>query len=299
MEMDFDLEEETPRRLRGRLSGLVVLVIVAGVLLASSVFTVSEIQQAVVTQLGKPVRVVKEPGLHMKVPFIQQVTYFDDRLLDYDSAPTEVVTKDKKTLVVDNYSRWRITDPLLFLQTVRNEAGAQARLDDIIYSELRVDLGQSNLNEIVATKRKEIFTTVTERSNDKAREYGIRVVDVRVKRADLPVQNEKAVYGRMRAERHRIARQYRSEGKEEALKIRSETDKEKTILLADAYEKEQLLRGEGDAEAVRIYADAYKRDPDFFKFLRTLEAYKGALKEKTTVILPPDSDFLRFLKGAR
>ncbi len=300
MEREFDLEfeEERPKRFR-RLSGPVVALIVVAMLLSFSVFTVTETQQGVVTQLGKPVRVEKSPGLHLKIPFFQQVTYFDDRLLDYDSAPTEVVTKDKKTLVVDNYSRWRITEPLRLLQTVRDENGAQARLDDIIYSELRVELGQHDLIEIVATKRNEIFTKVTNASNEKAKEYGIKVFDVRVKRADLPVENEKAVYGRMRAERERIAKQYRSEGKEEALKIRSETDKQKTILLATAYEKEQRLRGEGDAEAVRIYAEAFERDPEFYDFLRTLEAYRKSLKDRTTVVLPPDAQFLRFLKGTR
>ncbi|MFQ5892767.1 MAG: protease modulator HflC [Nitrospinota bacterium] len=298
--MEMELEEEQPRRFGiTRRSGLVVLLLAGAFLLFSSAFTVSEVQQVVVTQLGKPVRVIQDPGLHFKLPFLQQVLFFDNRLLDYDSAPTEVVTKDKKALVVDNYSRWRIRDPLLMLQTVRDENGAQARLDDIIYSELRVELGLHTLIEIVASKRKEIFSKVTAKSNEKASEYGIEILDVRVKRADLPVENEKAVYGRMRAERQRIARQYRSEGQEEALKIRSITDKEKTILLADAYEKEQRLRGEGDAEAVAIYAEAFERDEDFYAFLRTLEAYRRSLTDKTTVFLPPDSQFLRFLKEAR
>lgn len=302
MEREFEIEEEQPRRFgfgNIRTSGLAVVVIVVGFVLISSLYTTSEVQQAVVTQLGKPVRVVRNPGLHFKIPFIQQVVLFDKRLLDYDAAPTEIVSKDKKNLVVDNYSRWRISDPLLFLQTVRNENGAQARLDDIIYSELRLELGLHELIEIVASKRKEIFSKVTARSNEKAKEYGIEVLDVRVKRADLPPENEKAVYGRMRAERQRIARQYRSEGKEEALKIRSTTDKLKTILLADAYENEQRLRGKGDAKALAIYAEAFERDEEFYSFLRTLEAYRQSLKERTTVILPPDSQFLRFLKEAR
>ncbi|MEE8219798.1 MAG: protease modulator HflC [bacterium] len=302
MEREFEIEEEQPRRfgLRNiRTSGIAVLVIVAGFVFFSSLFTVSEVQQVVITQLGKPVREIRNPGLHFKLPFFQQVLYFDKRLLEYDSAPTEIVTKDKKALVVDNYSRWRIIDPLLMLQTVQNENGAQARLDDLIYSELRLELGLHDLIEIVASKRKEIFLKVTARSNEKAKEYGIEVLDVRVKRADLPPENEQAVYGRMRAERQRIARQYRSEGKEEALKIRSTTDKVKTILLADAYEQEQRLRGKGDAEALGIYAEAYERDEEFYSFLRTLEAYRGSLKENTTVILPPDSQFLRFLKEAR
>lgn len=305
MEMDLDSEEEQPSRFGGmRLGGMRMGVIMVALLgaafvLFSSLFTVSEIQQGVVTQLGKPVRVVKNPGLHFKLPFFQQVIFFDNRLLDYDSAPTEVVTKDKKALVVDNYSRWRIKDPLLMLQTVQNENGAQARLDDIIYSELRLELGLHSLIEIVASKRKEIFSKVTASSNEKAKEYGIEIIDVRVKRADLPPENEKAVFGRMRAERQRIARQYRSEGKEEALKIRSKTDKLRTILLADAYQQEQILRGNGDASAVTIYAEAFERDQEFYAFIRTLEAYKQSLKNNTTVILPPDSQFLRFLKESR
>ena len=305
MEMELDPEEEQPSRFGGmRLGGMRMAVIMVALLgaafmLFSSLFTVSEIQQGVVTQLGKPVRVVKNPGLHFKLPFFQQVIFFDNRLLDYDSAPTEVVTKDKKALVVDNYSRWRIKDPLLMLQTVQNENGAQARLDDIIYSELRLELGLHSLIEIVASKRKEIFSKVTASSNEKAKEYGIEIIDVRVKRADLPPENEKAVFGRMRAERQRIARQYRSEGKEEALKIRSKTDKLRTILLADAYQQEQILRGNGDASAVTIYAEAFERDQEFYAFIRTLEAYKQSLKNNTTVILPPDSQFLRYIKEAR
>ena len=305
MEMELDPEEEQPSRFGGmRLGGMRMAVIMVALLgaafvLFSSLFTVSEIQQAVVTQLGKPVRVVKNPGLHFKLPFFQQVIFFDNRLLDYDSAPTEVVTKDKKALVVDNYSRWRIKDPLLMLQTVQNENGAQARLDDIIYSELRLELGLHSLIEIVASKRKEIFSKVTASSNEKAKEDGIEIIDVRVKRADLPPENEKAVFGRMRTERQRIARQYRSEGKEEALKIRSKTDKLRTILLADAYQQEQILRGNGDASAVTIYAKAFERDQEFYAFIRTLEAYKQSLKSNTTVILPPDSQFLRYIKEAR
>ena len=305
MEMELDPEEEQPSRFGGmRLGGMrmgVIMVALLGAAFAlfSSLFTVSEIQQAVITQLGKPVRVVQSPGLHFKLPFFQQAIFFDNRLLDYDSAPTEVITEDKKALVVDNYSRWRIKDPLLMLQTVQNENGAQARLDDIIYSELRVQLGLHTLIEIVASKRKEIFSKVTASSNEKAKEYGIEIIDVRVKRADLPPENEKAVFGRMRAERQRIARQYRSEGKEEALKIRSKTDKLRTILLADAYQQEQTLRGNGDASAVTIYAEAFERDQEFYAFIRTLEAYKQSLKDKTTVILPPDSQFLRFLKESR
>ncbi|MFQ5894662.1 MAG: protease modulator HflC [Nitrospinota bacterium] len=274
----------------------VVVAIVLLLILANSVFyTVGEWEQAVVTRLGKPVGGVKGPGLHWRMPFVEKVHPFERRILEYDSNPTEVITADKKTLIVDNFSRWRIVAPLLFLQTVQNEDGAQARLDDIIYSELRVELARHLFHDIISEKRGEMMERVTGRSAKKALEYGIQVVDVRIKRADLPRENEQAVYGRMKAERERIARQYRSEGKEEALKIRSQTDKERTILLAEAYEKEQKLKGEGDALAIKITAAAFSQEPEFYAFLKSLEAYRTALKDKTTLILPPDSEFLSFL----
>lgn len=276
-----------------------IAVIVLLILVNTTLFTVDQREQAIIIQLGRPIRVIKEPGLHAKVPFVQQVTRFDNRLLDYDAAAKEVITKDKKNLKVDNFAKWRITDPLRFLQTVRNEDGAQSRLDDIIYSELRLEMGLKDLIEIVSTQRSAIMAKVTARSNEKAAAYGIEIRDVRIKRADLPVENEKAVFGRMQAERQRIAKQYRAEGQEEAVKIRSETDKLKVILLAEAYEKEQKIRGEGDATAVKTYAQALQADPDFYAFLRSLEVYKKSFKDKTSVILSPQSDLLKYLKGTR
>ncbi len=233
----------------------------------------------------------------MKVPFIQSVTYFDDRLLEYDADPREIITKDKKALVVDNYSKWRIIDPLRFLQTVHNEQGAQARLDDIVYSELRVELGRHSLEEIVSKKRAELMQEVTERSSEKAREYGININDVRIKRADYPPENEPAIFNRMRAERERIAKQYRAEGEREAAMIRAETDKQKAFILADAYEKEQSTKGEGDAIAVKIYSEAYKKDEEFYAFLRSLEAYRASLANKTMLVVSSDSEFLKYLYG--
>ncbi len=273
-----------------------VIFIAIFLLLNSSVFTVDETQQGVVLQFQRIVKEVKEPGLYFKIPFIQSVEFFEGRLLEYDSAPKEIITKDKKTLVVDNYARWKISDPTKFYETVRNENGAQSRLDDVIYSDLRNELGKYDLVEIVRDKREEIMSVVTVSSNEKAQQYGIDVVDVRIKRADLPEQNERPVYDRMRAERKRQANLFRSEGEEEALKIRAETDKEKTIILSEAYKKAQQVKGEGDALAITIYADAYNRDPEFFQFMRTLEAYSVTLKTKTTLVLPPDSDFLKYLK---
>jgi membrane protease subunit HflC len=257
---------------------------------------VSETEQAVVTQLGRPVRLVRMPGLHLKVPFLQQLTLFENRLLDYDAAPAPVITRDKKNLLVDNYAKWQISDPLKFLQTVQNEAGAQARLDDIIYSKVREQLGLHDLVEVIATKRDPIMRAVTMGSNEAATAYGITVLDVRVKRADLPPENAQAVYGRMRTEREREAKRYRSEGQEEALKIRAETDKQKTIMLAEAYQQEQAIRGEGDAAAIHIYAAAFQQDPEFFTFTRTLEAYRKSLNGKTTLLLPSQMEFLKYLR---
>jgi membrane protease subunit HflC len=260
-------------------------------------FTVDETKQVVITQMGRPVRSIADPGLHMKLPYpVQTAHYFDDRLLVYDSAPTEILTEDKKNLVVDNYARWRIVDPLLFMQTVRDENGAQARLDDIIYSELRVELGKHDLQEVVSTAREQLMKIVTDRCDERARDYGISIVDVRIKRADLPEENERFVYERMRAERRRKANMYRSEGEEEALKIRAQTDKEKTILLAEAYRSAQETRGEGDAAATKIYASALQADPEFYRFWRTLEAYRAALDTSTVLVLSPDSDFFRYLQ---
>jgi membrane protease subunit HflC len=272
--------------------GICILLVIA----ARTFYSVSETEQAVVTQLGRPVRLVRMPGLHLKVPFLQQLTLFENRLLDYDAAPAPVITRDKKNLLVDNYAKWQISDPLKFLQTVQNESGAQARLDDIIYSKVREQLGLHDLVDVIATKRDPIMRAVTMGSNEAATAYGITVLDVRVKRADLPPENAQAVYGRMRTEREREAKRYRSEGQEEALKIRAETDKQKTIMLAEAYQQEQAIRGEGDAAAIHIYAAAFQQDPEFFTFTRTLEAYRKSLNGKTTLLLPSQMEFLKYLR---
>jgi membrane protease subunit HflC len=275
-----------------------VLAVAAGLLGVwnLAVFTVPVWMQAMVVQLGDPVREVREPGLYWKIPFIQQVTYFDRRLLDYDASPKEILTRDKQQLVVDNYSRWRIIEPLQYWRTVRNEDGAQSRLDDIVYSNLRETLGRHTLREIVSEKRAALLEEVTKRSDQKAREYGIEIVDVRIKRADLPEKNELNVFNRMRSERERQAKKYRAEGDEEARKIRSGSDKEVQILMADARQKAEVIRGEGDARAAGIFAEAYGRDAEFYAFVRTLDAYRRTLSVNTTAILSPDSDFLQLLK---
>ena len=274
---------------------LIIIIVVILVLANLSLFIVDETKQAIILQFGKPIRTIGEPGLNWKLPLIQNVVFFEDRLLVYDAVPTEIITKDKKTLIVDNYARWKIVDPLKFLQTVRDLNGAQARLDDIIYSELRVDLGLFDMSEIVSERREGIMKRVTEISNEKANTYGIEIVDVRIKRVDLPPENEKYIFDRMKAERERIAKQYRAEGQEESAKIIAETEREKTVILAEAYKTVQTLKGEGDAEAVKIYAESFNQDPEFYKFYRTLEAYRNTFKDKTTVLLSTDSEFLKYL----
>ena len=275
------------------------LAILAVVILSSTIFVVDQTQQAMILELGKYKREIKTPGIKYRVPFLQQVTIFDLRLLEYDAEPSEIITQDKKNLIVDNYTRWPITDPLKYFQSVRNEAGARARLDDIIYSNVRQELGRYTLTQIVSEDRSKIMDKITELSNQQALAYGIQVLDVRIKRADLPPENEKAVFGRMQAERQRQAKQYRSEGDEEAQRIRAGAEKEKSVILAEAYRQAQINRGEGDARATRIYAEAYNRDPQFFALTRSLESYQKSLKEKTTIILDPESEFFRYLKSSR
>ena len=273
--------------------------VIAIVILSSSMFTVHMTQNAVVLELSKPKEIITEPGLYFKIPFLQKVRYFSKQLLDNDSNPTEVITKDKKNLLVDNFTMFRIVDPLKFLETVRGERSARARLDDIIYSELRVEIGTHDLHDVVTETRDSIMAKVTKEANVKAAEYGIEVVEVRIKRTDLPPEVANSIFNRMRTERERIAMEYRSEGKEEATKIRAETDKEKTILVAQAYKQEQIVRGEGDAQATKIYADAYSKDQKFYTFMRSMEAYKKSLKTDTTLLMSEDSDFLGFLNKSK
>jgi membrane protease subunit HflC len=265
-------------------------------LLSQSVFLVHQTQTAIVLELGKPVGGAKEPGLHFKKPFIQGATLFDARILEHDAQPREILTEDKKAMLLDNFSKWRIVDPLQYYRTVNNERGATARLDDIIYSQLRVALGRYTLQEIVAQKRAQIMAEVLTRSAELIGEYGIELVDVRIKRTDLPPENERAIFGRMRAERERQAKQYRSEGQEEAAKVKSGADRDRALLLADAEREAQIMRGQGDAESARIFGEALKSSPDFYAFKRSLEAYEKSFGDNTRVILSPDSEFLRHFR---
>ena len=278
----------------GLIIGAVVLVLVY-----NSIFTVNMTQNAIVLQLQEYQKTVLEPGLYFKIPIYQEVRYFTKQLLVNDEEPTEVITKDKKNLLIDNYSMWHIVDPLLFFQTVRSERGGQARLDDIIKSELRVELGTHDLLDVVTVTREAIMAKVTTEVNVQANKYGIEVLDVRIKRADLPAEIANSIFSRMRTERERIAKEYRSEGKEEATKIRAETDKEKVILIAEAYKEEQTIRGAGDGRSIKIYADAFNKDRKFYSFMRSMQAYKTSFQSDTTVLLSENSDFLEFLNKSR
>ena len=273
------------------------IAIVIGIYL--SAYTIDEKEQAIILEFGRPVgKSIVNSGLHFKLPW-RQLVKFEKRILEYDADPKGILSLDKKRLEVDNYARWRISDPLTFYRAVRTINGGLSRIDPIVYSELRVELGKHNLTEIVDKRREKIMRIVTEKASEKLKEYGIDVVDVRIKRADLSQENERAVFDRMIAERERQAKQYRSEGEEEALKIRAETDMDRAIILAEAYKKAQEISGEGDAKAVEIYAKAFKSDPSFYEFTRTLETYQKMIDTNTTLILSTDSDLLNLIKGKK
>ncbi len=276
-----------------------ILFVVGAIAWGTVLYTVDQTEVAIVLRLGKPLGGPRGPGLHFRIPLVESVIKYDARQLEYDAEAREIISKDKKNIKVDNYARWRIVDPLKFYQTVRDEIGAQSRLDDIIYSQVREQLGKFTLLEIVATERSAIMAEVTRQTAKSAAEFGIEVVDVRIKRADLPPANEKAVYARMKAERTRQARKYRAEGEEVARQVRSQADKEKAILLAEAYRKSQEIRGEGDAEATRVYAEAYGKDTEFYDFVRSLEVYRSAIKAGDILLLSPGSELFRYLEPSR
>ena len=272
------------------------LIVILTFFVLSTIIIVDETEQIVILQFGKPVRTLKDPGLNWKLPApIQTANAFEKRLLEYDVPPEEILSRDKKSLIIDNYVRWRITDPLLFLQTVAAVPTAKTRLDDIVYSELRQELGTHDMVEIITENRELIMDKVTTASNEETRKYGIEVIDVRIRRVDLPQENEASIYARMEAERKRQANKFRSEGEEEAQKIRAATDRDKTVILADAYKTAQQIRGEGEAKALDIYASSFSKDPKFYEFIRTLETFEKVIDDKTTLVLPGDSKLFKEL----
>jgi membrane protease subunit HflC len=281
------------------LIGGLIAVIFAPIVLKQVFIIVDEREQVVVTQFGEYIRTIQKPGLALKAPFLHSAIRFDRRILVSDAPEAEYLSQDKKRLVADPITRWRISDPLRFFKTVRDESGARARLDDLVFSELRSEVASHTFATVIGSKREAIMDNVAKSVRTKASEFGIEVMDVRIKRADLPKEVQQSVFARMQAEREREAKRYRSEGEEEANKLRSQTDKERTIVLADAEQNAQKLRGEGDGTATRIYAEAYGKDPEFYRFVRSLQSYELFLGKRSTLLLSADSPLFRYLGGPR
>jgi membrane protease subunit HflC len=273
--------------------GLVVLWIV----LSSTLFTLSETRQALVVQFGEPRRVIQEAGLQVKVPFVQDVIFFDKRLLDFDLPAQEMIAGDQERIVVDAMMRYRVTDPLLYYQTVQNEMGLNKRLITIVHSALRSALGNYPLAALLSGSREEVMHKIRAEVGQIAKGLGIDVVDVRIRRADLPGENSKAIFRRMATEREVMAKELRSVGGELAARITAAADREKAVLIAEAERQAQEIRGAGDAEAIRVYAEAYGQDPSFFDFYRSMQAYRHALEDsETMLVLSPKSEFLKYFR---
>jgi membrane protease subunit HflC len=278
---------------------ILALGLVALVIGLQAFYVVDERDQVIVTQVGQYLYSVQQPGIYGKVPFYQSVTRFDKRIQASDPPPGEYLTLDQKRLVADPVTRWRVADPLAFYTSVRDETGARARLDDVFFSELRAELGNFTFDKVIAAEREAIMARVSERTAARARSFGIEVVDVRLKRADLPEQVQSSVFSRMQAERSRIASRYRSEGAEASALIRADAERERTIVLARAYEESQRLRGAGDAEAAAIYAQTFGQDPEFYAFVRSLEAYEKVLGQGSTMVMSTDSELFRYLNSSQ
>ena len=279
---------------RNSILAIGILAMVGLFVVMSSVYTVHQTEQAMVLQFGAPQNVVNQPGLHVKLPW-QSVQFFDRRVLNLDIPTEEVIAQDKKRLKVDAFARWRITDPLRFYQVLNDQNTALVRLTPILSSNVRRVLGSQNFAAVLSGKRDELMHQIRDNVNKEAATFGISVLDVRIRRADLPQENSVAIYRRMQQERVREANEYRAEGSETAQGIKARADKDVTVLLAEATRQSETLRGEGDAEKTKTLADAYGRDPDFFAFYRTMRAYQDSLDPNTTVVLSPSSDFLKYL----
>ncbi len=278
------------------LGGIIAVLIAAALIIGySSLFTVYQTQQALVIRLGQPVRVVNDPGLNVKAPFIDSVVYIDKRILDLEAPPQEIIASDQKRLVVDAFARYRIHDPLRFYQTLGSIAGANSQLSILLNSALRRVLGEVTFMHVVRDQRAELMARIRELVDHEATSYGVQVVDVRIRRADLPEQNSQAVYQRMQTERQREAAEFRAQGAQRAQEIRSRADREVTVLVAEATSKSEQVRGEGDATRNQIFAEAFNQDKDFFTFYRSMQAYENGLKQNDTrMLLRPDSNFFRY-----
>ena len=274
---------------------LLPVIVLAGFVVYLSLFTVKEINQAIVLQFGDPKKVIAEPGLQVKIPFIQNVVYLDRRILSLDPAPEEVIASDQKRLIVDAYARFKIVDPLKFYISVGDERVARSRLATIINSRIRSVLGKQSLATLLSEDRAKQMAIIQEGVNAEAEKFGITIIDVRIKRADLPQANSEAIYKRMQTEREREAKEFRARGAEMAVTITSTADKEVTVLLANAKKQSEIMKGEGDGQRNKIFAKAFGKDPEFFSFYRAMQAYETALiGGDTSLILSPDSDFFKF-----
>ena len=274
---------------------LLPILVLAGFVVYLSLFTVKEINQAIVLQFGDPKKVIAEPGLQVKIPFIQNVVYLDRRILSLDPAPEEVIASDQKRLIVDAYARFKIVDPLKFYISVGDERVARSRLATIINSRIRSVLGKQSLATLLSEDRTKQMAIIQEGVNVEAEKFGITIIDVRIKRADLPQANSEAIYKRMQTEREREAKEFRAKGAEMAVTITSTADKEVTVLLANAKKQSEIMKGEGDGQRNKIFANAFGKDPEFFSFYRAMQAYETALiGGDTSLILSPDSDFFKF-----
>jgi membrane protease subunit HflC len=274
---------------------LAVVAVVVLIIGYSSLFTVPQTRQALVVRLGQPLRVVTQPGLHGKLPLLDNVIYIDKRILDLENSSQEVIASDQKRLVVDAFARYRIHDALRFYQTVSSVDGANSRLSPLLNSALRRVLGEATLTQLVRDERAQLMTRVREQLDREAQQFGVTVVDVRIRRADLPEQNSQAVYKRMQTEREREAQEFRSQGTQKAQEIRARADRDVTVVVADATSKSEQTRGEGDSERNRIFAEAYGKDPDFFSFYRSMQAYETGLRQgDTRLVIRPDSEFFRY-----
>ena len=278
---------------------LIPAVVLIGVIMFQSAFVVKEIDQAIVLQFGNPKKIITEAGLKFKLPFIQNVVYIDKRILNLDNAPEEVIAADQKRLIVDAFARFQIVDPLKFYISVGNERVARSRLSTIINSRIRGVLGTQELSTLLSKERAKQMAIIQNDVNEEAKSFGIKIIDVRIKRADLPQANSEAIYKRMQTERQREAKEFRAEGAEIAAKITSKADKDVTVLLANANKQSQIFKGEGDGLRNKIFANAYGKDPEFFGFYRAMQAYETALiGGDTSLILSPDSDFFKFFGKA-
>jgi membrane protease subunit HflC len=281
--------------MRAFLVFLLVLIAIAGAGVYASAFIVHQNEQALVLEFGKPKRVVQTPGLNWKLPLVETVDIFDKRILDLDTETKEITASDQKRLLVDTFARYKIVDPLKFYQTLRYEGAVRSRLGPVIESAMRRALGSATFQDLVRDKREQLMKQIADNVNDEGKNFGLEIVDVRIKRADLPEQNLKSVFDRMRAERQREAAEFRAQGTGEANRIKATADREVTVIKAEATRKGEELRGAGEAERNRIFADAFNRDPDFFGFYRSMQAYEVGLKSgDTRLVISPDSDFFKY-----